>query len=558
MVNKYGVTSNFQDFTTYISASSFSSLSLAGAFTKGIMDKVVTITNIGELETVFGVPTPANRVSFFLAQQALLVSNNLKVLRIPTSGSLNATAGGTGLLVKNRDHYDDAYASGQADVGSWCAKTAGTWGNGIRVSLCPADSTAFNAWTYKSSFAKVPSTSSYVSARGGSLDEVHIAVVDVTGAISGTPNTVLERFEFLSLASDALNLDGNSNYYKNVINNSSNYIYWLDHPTSLSNAGNTASGTTFTVVTSAITSNLSGGVSVDSVTLGEYQSAYTKLVEDKLNRVDFLIAPSLPTGEDGVTLANFLIAKAEVKQDFVVCLSPPISATVNVDSATAKTNVLAFSNALTPSKFVTVDSSSVKVFDKYNGGVNVTIPGSGNLAATFAFTNRFADVASSNAGSKRGQYFNVAKLNYDPNDVDQGELITARTNPVISVVGRGIYLNGDRTLLDRNSAFDQTSVVTTFISLNRAITEFAETYLFEKNDSLTDILFRTEVQNYLNDQVQRRIIGDGIVSKGQSSNPNEYVANISIVPINSIRYITLNFIAVRGQGISLSVNEGTL
>jgi len=558
MVNKYGVTSNFQDFTTYIPASSFSSLSIAGAFTKGVMDKVVTITNVGELENIFGIPNPANRVSFFLAQQALLVSNNLKVLRIPTSGSLNATADGSGLLVKNRDHYDDNFSAGQGSVGSWCARTAGVWGNALRVSLCPADSTAYAAWAYKSSFPKVPSTSPYVSDRSGTLDEVHVAVIDITGAISGTPDTIIERFEFLSLASDALGLDGTTNYYKDVINNSSNYIYWLDHPTSLSNAGSTASGTTFTVVTAPITNNLSGGVSTSTVTLGEYQTAYTKLIEDKLNKVDFLIAPRLPSGEDGVTLANYLIAKAEVKKDFILCLSPPIEATVNVDSATAKTNVLAFLNALTPSKFATVDTTSVKVFDKYNGNVNISIPGSGNLGATFAFTNRFADVASSNAGSKRGQYFNVSKLNYDPSDADQGELITARGNPVLSVLGRGIYLGGDRTLLDRSSAFDQTSVVTTFISLNRAITEYAQSYLFEKNDSLTDILFRTEVQNYLNDQKQRRIIENGVITKGTSSNPNEYVANIRIIPINSIRYITLNFVAVRGAGVTITTNEGII
>lgn len=556
MVNKYGVTSNFQDFTTYIRASSPSSLSIAGAFTKGVMDKVVTVTSVGELESIFGVPTPANRTSFFLAQQCLVVSNNVKVVRIPTTGSLNATSSGTGLLIKNRDQYDDAYASGQASVGSWCAKNAGIWGNALRVSICPADTTAFNAWEYKSTFSKAPSTSSYTSTRGGSLDEMHVAIVDVTGAISGTPNTVIEKYEFVSQASDALGLDGTTNYYKNIINNSSNYVFWLDHPTALTDAGETAATNTFTVVTTPITDNLSGGISVDTVTVGEYQTAYTKLVEDKINRVDVLVAPRLPTGEDGVTLANFLIAKAEVKKDFMLCLSPPIEATVNVDNATATTNVLAFLNALTPFKFATVDTTSVKVFDKYNGGVNVTIPGSGNLAATFAYTTRFADVASSNAGSKRGQYFNVSRLNYDPNDVEQGELITARGNPVVSVIGRGIYLNGDRTLLDRASAFDQTSVVMTFITLNRAITEYAETYLFEKNDSLTDILFRTDVQTYLDDQIQRRIITAGTISKGTTSNPNEYVGNIFIVPINSIRYITLNFIAIKGQGVSITTNEG--
>jgi hypothetical protein len=556
MTNKYGVTSNFQDFTTYIRASSPSALSFAGAFSKGVMDQVVTITNIGELETIFGVPNKDNRVSFFLAQQCLITSNNLKVLRVPTIGSKNATADGTGLLIKNRKQYDDAYSEGQASVGSWVARTAGSWGNSLKVSICPANVTAFNAWAYKTSFKSVPTTSAYANTRGGTLDEMHIVVVDVTGDISGTPDTVLERFSFVSQASNALGTDGETIYYKSVINNKSNYIYWLDHPNTLSDAGELANGNTFTVVTSAITNTLGGGVNTDTVTVGEYQTAYTKLIDDKLNRADIVVAPRLPNGEDGVTLANFLIAKAEVKKDFILCLSPPIEDTLNVDKVTAKANVVEFYNALTPSKFATGDSSSVKVFDKYNGGVNVTIPGSGNLASTFAYTYRFADVASSNAGTKRGQYSNLVDLNYDPTDADQGALIDARCNPVVSVIGKGIYLNGDKTLLERESAFDQTAVVSTFITLNRAITDYAENYLFEKNDALTDLLFRQDIDAFLKDQVQKRIISVGRISKGVTSDPNEYVGNIYIVPINSIRYITLNFIAVKGQGVNLTINEG--
>lgn len=556
MVDRPGVTSTFQDFTTFINPAGLSSISLAGAFTKGVMDTIVTVSSVGELESLFGVPTPENRVSFFLAQQALITSSNVNIIRIPTSGSLNATASGTGILVKNREHYDNAYADGQASVGSWVAKTSGTWGNGLRVSLCPANSTAFQAWDYKTSFPKAPATSSYVGARGGSLDEMHIVVVDVTGDISGTPNTVLEKFEFVSQALDALTLDGSTNFYKNVVNNQSRYVYWLDHPSSLTDAGDLATGTTFTIVTAPITNNLSGGILNDTVTIGEYQTAYTKLINDKLRRPDIIVAPRLPDGENGITLANFLIAKAEIKKDFILCLSPPIEDTLNVDADTAETNVITFRNSLTPSKFAICDSTSVKVYDKYNGGVNVSIPGSGNLATTLAYTWSTADVASSPAGTKRGQYFNIVSLNYDPDEDAQGKLVSAGINPVITGLGSGAFLYCDKTLLDRNSAFDAVSVVTTFIYLNRAISQYAETYLFEKNDSITDIMFRTDVSTFLQNQISNRLISSQSVTKGNSTNPTEYIANITIGTISPIRYIKLNYIAVKGQQLNVNVSEG--
>ena len=51
-----------------------------------------------------------------------------------------------------------------------------------------------------SSVAPRPGTSPYVAARGGANDEMHIAVYDATGGISGQPNTLLEKFSYVSKA----------------------------------------------------------------------------------------------------------------------------------------------------------------------------------------------------------------------------------------------------------------------------------------------------------------------------------------------------------------------
>ena len=64
-----------------------------------------------------------------------------------------------------------------------------------------------------SQIAPRPGTSPYVAARGGANDEMHIAVWDATGAITGTPNTLLEKFSYVSKANNAKTQEGAGNYY---------------------------------------------------------------------------------------------------------------------------------------------------------------------------------------------------------------------------------------------------------------------------------------------------------------------------------------------------------
>ena len=70
-----------------------------------------------------------------------------------------------------------------------------------------------------------PGTSAFAADRGVSFDEVHIAVIDTTGAVSGAANTILERKTFLSKISDAKSTEGASIYYKDIVNTESEYIF---------------------------------------------------------------------------------------------------------------------------------------------------------------------------------------------------------------------------------------------------------------------------------------------------------------------------------------------
>ena len=67
--------------------------------------------------------------------------NALRVVRAQ-SAITNATAGGSGLLIKTTDDYLNNYSAGQGSVGEWAARTAGTHGNSLGVSIC-SNATAY-------------------------------------------------------------------------------------------------------------------------------------------------------------------------------------------------------------------------------------------------------------------------------------------------------------------------------------------------------------------------------------------------------------------------------
>ena len=109
---------------------------------KGPMDQVVIIESEQQLVNIFGKPNTTNHQYWFSAASFLMYSNTLKVVRIVTTGAVNACVSGTAILIKNNMHYTDGdgttgpYDDGSANVGSWAARSAGAWGNSLRVETC--------------------------------------------------------------------------------------------------------------------------------------------------------------------------------------------------------------------------------------------------------------------------------------------------------------------------------------------------------------------------------------------------------------------------------------
>jgi len=260
-----------KDFTSIVPAVATSIGAFAGAFGWGPVMEPTTVSSENELVRRFGKPTDSNADSFFTAANFLSYTNNLLLVRADATNLKNAVSSGTAVKIKNNETYLSSYASGQGTVGEWASKYPGTLGNSLLVSMADADT--FSTWTYRDNFDAAPGTSDYARLNNFTIanDELHIIVIDEDGLLTGTVGTVLEKFSFVSKASDAKKSDGTNNYYKDVINSRSQYIYWMDATTTVAATGSVW-GTSFASVSNntvvgAVIASTSGGFTCTSASL---------------------------------------------------------------------------------------------------------------------------------------------------------------------------------------------------------------------------------------------------------------------------------------------------
>jgi hypothetical protein len=540
-----GVNISEVDLTTVVPSVATTVGGLAGDFAWGPVEEVYNISNEIRLVDTFGRPTSNTFGHFYTAANFLSYGSNLRVVRAANTGTLNATTSNVGIQIKNSTDYETNHSSGSGND-DFVAKWPGTLGNSLGVSI--ADGNTFSTWAFANTFDSAANTSPYVADRNGINDELHIVVYDTDGNISGAANTVLERFGYVSKASDAKNSDGSSNYYKDVINERSKYVWWTKHNSDGTNWGTTAAGKSFDRMTASDTFALSGGTST-APSVGDLQRAYDLF--SNADSVDVSLIMSGPT--TGSTLVNHLIGIAESRKDCLVFVSPQRSDVVD-NSGSETTSILSTRSNYTSSSYVVMDSGWKYQYDKYND-VYRWIPLNGDIAGLTVRTDVERDPWFSPAGFNRGVIKNVVKLAWNPSQSSRDSLYKVGVNPVVTFPGEGTVLYGDKTLLSRPSAFDRINVRRLFIVLEKSIAKAARSSMFEFNDEFTRAQFVNLVEPFLREVQGRRGIFDfRVVCDNTNNTPeiidrNEFVGDIYIKPSRSINFIQLNFIAVR-TGVS--------
>jgi len=510
------------------------------------------------------------------------LGNSLKVSICPSSSAYKGTMAGTYTISANSTALTisanlagvivagDILEVGPTTGTKQNIKVASIAANGTSITLenrytgvaVSANTSLIRRWEYSTNTNRAPGTTAYAANTGSTNDAMHVAVVDEDGQWSGVKGTVLEVFENVSKASDAKDTTGASNYYKDVVNNRSKYVWWAAHNSDLTNAGTVSNSTSYGGSSKNLTTSLVNGSDGSVATASEINLAMDKFKSTEDVDVSFLLA-----ADGGQTVATHLINNiAEVRKDCLVCLSPPSSTVVDNATYAGKEvdDVVSYRDSLPSSTYAVMDSGWKYQYDKYND-LYRWIPLNGDTAGLMVRTDSVRDPWFSPAGFNRGNVKNVVKLAWNPSKTERDALYKNSVNPVVTFPGQGTVLYGDKTLTAEPGAFDRINVRRLFIVLEKAISTAANFTLFEFNDEFTRAQFRNLVEPFLRDVKGRRGITDFKVVVDETNNTNdvidrnEFVGDIYIKPNRSINYIQLNFVAVRtGVEFSEIVGQGSV
>lgn len=410
-------------------------------------------------------------------------------------------------------------------------------------------------------FAPRPGTTRYALERGAFGDGLNILLYDATGDLTGSKGNILESYIGVSKLAGARTIEGENNYYIDVINQTSQYI-WANKPLEgnthkllnlgLSDVGDTVGDGVECIYIDNEAIDLNFGENNLSVTLGEIQDGYRVYADESFEDLDYILqGPAFNNLEESIAKANFIISIVEAKKSCMAFLSPPRYLVVGrSDSQAITEGILEWEREIPSSSYTFLDSGYKYSYDRFNDTFR-NMPLNGDTAGVVARTSLESEPWYSPAGVSRGQIYNVVRLVYNPSKEQRDQLYANRVNPIVTFPGEGTILFGDKTALGYNSAFDRINVRRLFLVVQKAIARSSRSILFQFNDEVTRSLFKNNVNPYLRDVQSKRGMQDFlVVCDGSNNTPeiidrNEFVADIYIKPNRSVNYIRLNFVATK-------------
>ncbi len=418
---------------------------------------------------------------------------------------------------------------------------------------------ATRLWEHFDAVDGAPGTTKYVSDRGGLADEIHVVVIDEDGLFTGDIGGILEVWPGLSRATDAKAESGAGNYFKDVLNSGSQYIR-----SSQLRGGATYANTAANMAASGLAvplydSLIAGADSAteSTISLASLAAGYDLYRDPTQVDISLILqGKAINNGTADSGLANYITDNiVDVRLDCVAFASPALDDVVN-NPGSELTDVSAWSDAVTASDKLVLDSGYKYQYDKYNDAF-VYVPLNGDIAGLCARTDLTNDPWWSPAGVNRGRIKNIVKLAWSPKKIASGSLYQKFVNPVVTLPGQGTILSGDKTHIGRENDFDRINIRRLFIVLEKSIARAARASLFEFNDSHTRANFRNLVNPFLKDVQGRRGITDFEVVCDETNNTpqvidgKEFRGDIYVKPAHAINYIRLKFTSVR-TGVEFS------
>lgn len=560
---------------------------------KGREEDTIVVTSENEFVSKFGKPSSDlytqnyNYVDMFSAIAFLKDSNQLYCTRVlPVSATFAGTAvtsggivgpsatfvgftyenapilsAGSGQVEDPDDYPDSLHAAGiSTEIMYIISKDRGHCGNNLRVAMCDKDThdairnKEYSAWdTYSALYN--------VDAPLESAKEFILVVQECAQGTDTSTESNWTTVEWWNVSTTELKMSdlGENMYVESAINTGSQYIRVAFNDL-YNNAELTSLATPeWQVLTGGRINNTAttlanaGTVLKTDITDAQLTAAYDLCSNSETTEMDLLIDSDKP-----IAVKAHIISIAAARKDCMAIIDCPYTDVINnVGSEEADLrdwiNGASGLYALYPdakSSYGVTYGNWLDIYDKYNSKYR-WVPASGYAAAIFAKCQRDYQYWDAPAGLNRGSLSGVRRLAWNPTLAQRDGIYKYNINPIVSFSGQGKVLYGQKTLLDKYSAFNRVNVRRLFISVESDIGVVARKYLFEPNNENTRNAFVSDVRPILEDAKNNdginayKIVCDATNNSDDRVLRNELWMEIYIQPVFTAEYIIITFIATK-------------
>lgn len=463
------------------------------------------------------------------------------------------------LVNQDPDEFGDNHPVTTAGDAFWfIASSRGTWGNNVRISFLnktTQDELRRNTLVYDPSTEPAYARFEDIGSLLQSTDDF---LLIVESKEQGSNAWELQEVFNVSLDSNAIDDQGRSKYVETVVNAQSDFV-----KLSLSDTFVTAQTVGDDIIFPEdlvdgtyhkLQLGTDGTQAVDAASLATSLDLYSNTEEIDVNLI-------IDSGKP-VEHKRYMVQFCETRKDCMAILDVPFELVYN-NKGNEHTDLVnwrlasgdyATGGALDGeglnqnTSYASVYANWFEVYDKYNKKYR-WVPASGYVAGIYARTDNTNDPWWAPAGLNRAVLTGIRRLSFNPDLGKRDLLYKNGLNPIVSFAGQGKVIWGQKTMLDRNSAFNRVNVRRLFITLEKAISTAAKYFLFEPNDTATRNLLASMINPFLRDVQARRGIYDFHVVVDETINTpvridrNELWCNIFIKPTRTAEFIVLNFVA---------------
>jgi hypothetical protein len=426
------------------------------------------------------------------------------------------------------------------------ASSRGGWGNNIRVAV--VDYNSYQSINLSSGHSTADTVNAIKAIDSPLLDEKDFLIIvqarSQVDVLNDDDDTVWSTVEVWNVSTDVNRSDdmGGKKFAEYAINESSKYIR-----ISVSESQKNESINIFTDKWQEFSGGTNGGAGEnDTVNDSDIIKALDLYANAEEIDVNIFI-----DSNNSDTVKNHMVEICETRKDCMVVLDCKRTNVVNnVGNETESLRVYRRNTLNLNTSYAAFYGNWIEVYDKWNGRYR-WIPASGYVAGIYANTDDVSEPWMAPAGLNRAILQNVRRLAWNPTKGERDILYKNGINPVVSFSGQGKVIWGQKTLLDKESAFNRVNVRRLFIILEKAISTAAKYFLFEPNTEFTRTLLINMIDPFLRDVRSRQGIYDFMIVCDNSNNTperidrNELWCDIYIKPTRAAEFIVLNFIATK-------------